>query len=411
MFARGTSSLFLSACLAACGSEGDAPPVAEPEPATLASEVTEGEAEEEAEATADPTPANETATMSIPQLVRQARAHFREHEYAQAAHLFESALARNPGDGGLACETGWAMHHAGDDTKARRLLTHGTRVLAARQDRRRSYGACLYNLGRMAEDAGRGETAAHFYTTSLRARPNRIVRGRLDALEVELESERPLYGTLEDAANASEGFDSGDDEENYIQDFQSTRVELPSRLPLIEVATLSFTDGGAWRCYYHRLTARLEGGWLDPIEIGDACSPIEEGGVYGEGSFEVEEFEWITSSDLPTLALRTAKRSLDCAYEDDEGHEASCSDTSGTKLVVYRYQAGALEPLFELPLASAETEDEMEQPGAYEAEYEIGEDGRITVRATRGAPPRWTLGTHTVNELAMAFEREAASHH
>lgn len=228
----------LALYLAACGShESDAPPTPPP---------TRDEAPDETPEPPESPDEAETDEPSIGALVRLGRAHFRERRFAEAAASFDRALARNPGDGGLSCETGWAFHHAGDDAKARQLLQHGTRLLASREDRKRSYGACLYNLGRMAEDAGQDEAAARLYATSLRARPNRIVQRRLDALEVDLEAERPLYGTVHDAVDGAEGLtgENRDDMLYYVRDLDTRAHALPPRPPVLEVATVSYGEGG-----------------------------------------------------------------------------------------------------------------------------------------------------------------------
>lgn len=387
----------LALYLAACGShESDAPPTPPP---------TRDEAPDETPEPPESPDEAETDEPSIGALVRLGRAHFRERRFAEAAASFDRALARNPGDGGLSCETGWAFHHAGDDAKARRLLQHGTRLLASREDRKRSYGACLYNLGRMAEDAGQDEAAARLYATSLRARPNRIVQRRLDALEVDLEAERPLYGTVHDAVDGAEGLtgENRDDMLYYVRDLDTRAHALPPRPPVLEVATVSYGDGGAWRCRFYRLTARLDAGWVEPVELGDACSAEEEG-YYDGGSFEVSSIVWVEGQTAPTLALRVTTTYQSCEYEEEE----ICSGNRDASLQVFRYRARGLEPLFELPLSREETAD-GETVDAFRSEHELTEDGRITVRAVEGAPPPWTLGTHTVDELTTAAEREAAA--
>ncbi|GAB5541562.1 MAG: hypothetical protein SangKO_013220 [Sandaracinaceae bacterium] len=411
----------LSIFAVACGSnESDAPPTpppAEPsvEPAAQTAEQGTAEQGTAAQGTEAPetTPAAEGASApAIGALVRRGRVHFRERRFAEAAAEFDRALARNPGDGALSCETGWAFHHAGDDDKARRLLQHGTRLLASRSDQTRAYGACLYNLGRMAEDAGQADAAARLYGSSLRARPNRVVQQRLDALEVEASAERPLYGTVEAAIETSEGLDGVDPrdlEAYYIQDLESVTAELPARAPVLEVATVSYGDGGAWRCRYWRLTARVEAGWVTPVELGDACGATESDG-YDDGSFTVRSMAWIEGAPSPTVAVHVVNSYQRCEYGEEDGDEDTCTSSSDEALRVYRYGGRALEPLFELPLVHREREDD-DVTSAYASEHELLPDGQILVRATEGSPPPWMLGTHSVDELTTAAERHAATSH
>ena len=46
---------------------------------------------------------------------------------------------------------------------------------------------------------------------------------------------------------------------------------------------------------------------------------------------------------------------------------------------------------------------------AFRSEHELTDDGRNMLSDVEGAPPPWTLGTHTVDELTTAAEREAAA--
>ncbi len=94
----------------------------------------------------------------------------------------ESASAR--------CELGWAHYQLGQFEEARVQLERGVHLLRnavhrarGRQTNRPStLGACLYNLGRVAEESD-VPAAAAYYRESIAVRPNTTVSARLEALD------------------------------------------------------------------------------------------------------------------------------------------------------------------------------------------------------------------------------------
>jgi hypothetical protein len=82
------------------------------------------------------------------------------------------------------CAQGWSSFQAGQLADAKLEIDAALTVLErARDDKgRRSFGACLYNRGRIAEQEGNVADARDLYRRSLAARPNDTVSARLDSL-------------------------------------------------------------------------------------------------------------------------------------------------------------------------------------------------------------------------------------
>lgn len=120
--------------------------------------------------------------------LRDGRRKARDDDWAAAVPLFERAI--EAADSARArCELGWAHYQLGADhhAAARTHLERGVAMLRARAhfepDEAATLGACLYNLGRVAEETDPPAAAAH-YRESLAVRPgNRVVQSRLDALD------------------------------------------------------------------------------------------------------------------------------------------------------------------------------------------------------------------------------------
>jgi tetratricopeptide (TPR) repeat protein len=86
--------------------------------------------------------------------------------------------------GGKRCAEGWSRFNAGELAVAKLDVEAALTVLERAVDERglRSFGACLYNRGRIAEEEGDPEAARSYYRRSLAARPNDTVQARLDSL-------------------------------------------------------------------------------------------------------------------------------------------------------------------------------------------------------------------------------------
>lgn len=130
---------------------------------------------------------------------------------------------------------------------------------------------------------------------------------------------------------------------------------------------------------------------------------IDEGDSSDDGRFRIESIEAVPGAAHPTLAVHVDAGNIDCSL-DDEGTEQDCTQTSWTRLLFVALIAGALEPVLDLQLSSFEQQGGDDEPVGYAAEADVGDDGRVTVRAVEGTPPRWMLGTHTLDQLISAAE-------
>lgn len=113
------------------------------------------------------------------------RAH-RDHDDAEAVRQFEAAFAISR-DGRALCELGWIHFEAERYPEARDAMTRAITLLPSDppvpERFVQSVGACLYNLGRLEEQAGDVGRARAYYGRSLAVRPgNRVVEARIAAL-------------------------------------------------------------------------------------------------------------------------------------------------------------------------------------------------------------------------------------
>jgi len=98
-----------------------------------------------------------------------------DKKWRDAASEFAAALEAIPMDGRALSELGWAAFQAGDFDRAREANRKS--VLASSDSSVKA--ASLYNLGRVAEATGDGDTAGRHYRESLKLRDNETVRQRL----------------------------------------------------------------------------------------------------------------------------------------------------------------------------------------------------------------------------------------
>lgn len=101
-----------------------------------------------------------------------------EKKWGEASAIFQKALDAIPDDGRALADGSWAAFQAGDLPRAERLAKQGAKKGHDTESRAR----CLYNLGRVEEQSGRGEKAAEHYGASLALRPNDVVKKQLEAL-------------------------------------------------------------------------------------------------------------------------------------------------------------------------------------------------------------------------------------
>lgn len=187
------AALTLALLLASCGE--DAPTSASPSTPTAPTPPTAPSTEPATPST--PMPAAEERTERAPALdpvqarayraaIAAARRAHRDHHDDEAVRQFEAAFAISR-DGRALCELGW-IHFEGERyAEARDAMSRAITLLPAEPPVPErfvsSVGACLYNLGRLEEQAGDVAAARGYYERSLAARPgNRVVEARLAAL-------------------------------------------------------------------------------------------------------------------------------------------------------------------------------------------------------------------------------------
>lgn len=184
--------------LASCGEDAPATPTATEEAAPSTAPSAPAPSEPSPSASAEPSTEaaiarTEHAAALDPAQARAYRAAIaaarrahRDHDDAEAVRQFEAAF-RISRDGRALCELGWIHFEAERYPEARDAMTRAITLLPSDPPVPERFvqpvGACLYNLGRLEEQAGDVDRARAYYGRSLAVRPgNRVVEARIAAL-------------------------------------------------------------------------------------------------------------------------------------------------------------------------------------------------------------------------------------
>lgn len=108
-------------------------------------------------------------------------------KHAEAIVAFEEYLKSKPDDPVGNAELGWAAYGAKNYVKAeaatRRAIAHAPKPMYVTDPHGRTRGAAFYNLGMIQEAQGKPKDAAVSYSESVKARPSRMVREKLQKLD------------------------------------------------------------------------------------------------------------------------------------------------------------------------------------------------------------------------------------
>lgn len=121
--------------------------------------------------------ATATDTKAATKALQKGRVLSKAGDDKAALAAFEAAVRKDPSRGDALCEAGWAAFKLKRHAQARDFLARGIAVADAK-----TKPACLYNLGRVEEDAKAPALAAAHYKASLALRENDTVQARLDGL-------------------------------------------------------------------------------------------------------------------------------------------------------------------------------------------------------------------------------------
>jgi tetratricopeptide (TPR) repeat protein len=280
--------------------------------------------------------------------VREGRRLAQADDFAGAIARFEAALRIAPLDGALLCELGFVRQRSGDVPGATRDTHKGLERLfrrAPESDRERNTrGSCLYNAGRLAEDAGQADKARGFYTQSLAFRENGTVRGRLEALGgateasveslIAVEEEGLVADSLEALHEAwlAEGNEERGDETTIEED-----VTIDAR----RVVILSLCNSMDAEI---RVATELDDGWHLSEPIGSyfcGMSALYDGGL---GDVEIDEVE-VRGAKLLVVRVGVIDAGTNAQeiydLEGDEFDQAlEASSATETRLTVVRLEVG-----------------------------------------------------------------------
>lgn len=273
------------------------------------------EATEDEPATAEhpplPTPPRSEAARRRA-LLAEGRTLERAGDHDAAIDRYERALDIAPGDATLLGELGWALFRA-NRLDAAFVQTRDAYERATHDDQR---GMLLYNLGRIAEARGHGASALELYRRSLAARPNAIVRARIEALngvvpragEIPVEEWVRSYVVQGEPAASLEALcdtlvsDAGDDEGPRCS--PALEGAAIGERGILEAGFVTVTGVDMADDEVHHLVARTERGWF---VVGDAGSdyygPSSLNG--GESSQHVEVRDVIPGGSLELVATIT----------------------------------------------------------------------------------------------------------
>jgi len=287
-----------------------APPVEASRAQTAASPV-----RAEATTPAKTSTATANARRRFVHALNEGRAAVRSGGGPRAVEAFERALAMRPVDPVALCEAGWAQFQAGNLDRASDQLGKGVRGLeaSAGTGEPRALAACLYNLGRVAEQRGQHADAIAHYRRSLALRTSDPVRARLASVEAASPATAPapaatprptVFADLEGAVRdgTPEAHPASDDAPYDVGGFVVTRTLGPVG-PVEQLVLVSLHSGGDQSCSFAGLYARAAAGWLvvDGY-LGNWCE-VDRG--TGSDGFELGALDLNESADGKALVVLT----------------------------------------------------------------------------------------------------------
>lgn len=181
--------IVVAAVWLACGCDegGESAPAREPPPAAIEPELPPQVPAEDppTEPSTEDRAAMQRQIDQALRLLRDARHRLRRGQTERAIATLRESVRAHP-LAAAQCELGWALFRQNQLDEARPLLEGSVRQLSGQARlgarERNTLGACLYNLGRVEEQAQDFSAAADAYRRSLSVRDNRVVRSRLTAL-------------------------------------------------------------------------------------------------------------------------------------------------------------------------------------------------------------------------------------
>jgi hypothetical protein len=139
-----------------------------------------------AEGPARPRRLDAEAAARLRAALREGRRASREERHPEALARMEEALALDPANRRLRCETGYVAFRGGQAQRARELIRQALAGMdpgpSAPQPMRNHYAMCLYNAGLVYASDGRAGDARDAWERSLALRPNDTVAQRLARL-------------------------------------------------------------------------------------------------------------------------------------------------------------------------------------------------------------------------------------
>jgi hypothetical protein len=342
---------------------------------------------------------------------------------------FERALAVDPGDARLRCETGYAAYRAGNVALADEYIAEAQRALpdasATPAPLRVPVAMCLYNAGLVHEARGRRDAARAAYAASIALRPNDTVQQHLDAVGGApqgvtvtafdglddaaidarlLSSECDSYGSPTDATNCSPGHHEIDgDVFDLASEAGDAVTGAPASPPfaarIVWLARRSDSEGNQGVNANH--------GWLvlrdGAHALASVVSASDATGVW-DCDAAITRFEWsdVIPGGTPELVVEATSCGGDvgmCAEEGDDQRSLIVCAASPMRCAQVSLQSEA----------HGATYDQCDggQYGGPVADFHSGyrldstlAGGNLTLSPTFGSAPNPALvGSHPLTEL------------
>lgn len=270
-------------------------------------------------------------------LLREARGHARRGRHREARAVLARARAIDEQNATVWCEHGWAAFQDHELAEAEASLARGAALARAPSTR----GACLYNLGRVAEARGRRAVAIERYHASLAVRPNELVRRRLEALgatpraagawEVECAPEEAFAGPAAVCA--------------HLEGWLGESAEADRLLGCADGVSTSFAGGGelVWvnRHGFHvdaSLLVHRDGGAWRVIGAREVHETWNYDNVGSDDTLELLGVREVVAGGLPELVFATRHTEFDsselASCDEDDCDDAEVYESSSEGLLV-----------------------------------------------------------------------------
>jgi len=339
-----------------------------------------------------------TAKKTYTDKLREGRKLTDKKQYAQAIAAFEAALVANPDDPSALAELGWTAYLAKDLPKAEGF----TRKAIANNETPSIKGAALYNLGLILEARSDQKGAIAAYTGSLVARPNPVVRAKLQKLAPEaLAAIDPFAPSAMEGPFASlDAFckvqPKTEDEtpcECKSEELKGGKLAAPFAGVALADVQCRETDHSDNDHGWRFVVARTPAGWF-ARRLGEYNDTLW---CQDHGALEGAKTDQLIPGDAVELAI-TFKEDGSCI-----GHSQTATDFDTTSLVVVGIGASRM------PSATPPIELVANESNSPDTAYDESLTGPVVVVKAVKLVPAWKDGTLQLTGATKGLDKDEAA--